>query len=40
MKILIAADASTQTKRMLAYLAAHDEWHSSGRTSSAGSLVR
>ena len=26
MKILIAADGSTYTKRMLAYLAAHDEW--------------
>lgn len=26
MKILIAADGSSFTKRMLAYLAAHDEW--------------
>lgn len=26
MKILIAADGSAFTKRMLAYLAAHDEW--------------
>ncbi|MGZ5131915.1 MAG: universal stress protein [Caldimonas sp.] len=26
MKILIAADGSVYTKRMLAYLAAHDEW--------------
>ncbi len=26
MKILIAADGSAHTKRMLAYLAAHDEW--------------
>jgi nucleotide-binding universal stress UspA family protein len=26
MKILIAADGSAYTKRMLAYLAAHDEW--------------
>ena len=26
MKILVAADGSTYTKRMLAYLAAHDEW--------------
>lgn len=26
MKILIAADGSVFTKRMLAYLAAHDEW--------------
>ena len=26
MKILIAADGSTYTKRMLGYLAAHDEW--------------
>ncbi len=26
MKILIAADGSDYTKRMLAYLAAHDEW--------------
>ena len=26
MKILIAADGSPYTKRMLAYLAAHDEW--------------
>ncbi len=26
MKILIAVDGSTYTKRMLAYLAAHDEW--------------
>ncbi len=26
MKILIAADGSEYTKRMLAYLAAHDEW--------------
>jgi nucleotide-binding universal stress UspA family protein len=26
MKILIAADGSRYTKRMLAYLAAHDEW--------------
>lgn len=26
MKILIAADGSHYTKRMLAYLAAHDEW--------------
>ena len=26
MKILFAADGSSYTKRMLAYLAAHDEW--------------
>jgi nucleotide-binding universal stress UspA family protein len=26
MKILVAADGSTFTKRMLAYIAAHDEW--------------
>ncbi len=26
MKVLIAADGSAYTKRMLAYLAAHDEW--------------
>lgn len=26
MKILIAADGSSYTRRMLAYLAAHDEW--------------
>lgn len=26
MKILVAADGSVYTKRMLAYLAAHDEW--------------
>ncbi|EHR69432.1 universal stress protein UspA-like protein [Burkholderiales bacterium JOSHI_001] len=26
MKILVAADGSQYTKRMLAYLAAHDEW--------------
>jgi nucleotide-binding universal stress UspA family protein len=26
MKILVAADGSSYTKRMLAYLAAHDEW--------------
>ena len=26
MKILVAADGSPYTKRMLAYLAAHDEW--------------
>ena len=26
MKILIAADGSDYTKRMLAYIAAHDEW--------------
>lgn len=26
MKILVAADGSRYTKRMLAYLAAHDEW--------------
>ena len=26
MKILVAADGSPFTKRMLAYLAAHDEW--------------
>jgi len=26
MKILIAADGSPHTKRMLAYIAAHDEW--------------
>lgn len=26
MKILIAADGSEYTKRMLAYIAAHDEW--------------
>ena len=30
MKILIAADGSTYTKRMLAYVAAHDEWLGSG----------
>ena len=26
MKVLIAADGSEYTKRMLAYIAAHDEW--------------
>jgi nucleotide-binding universal stress UspA family protein len=26
MKVLVAADGSAYTKRMLAYLAAHDEW--------------
>lgn len=26
MKILVAADGSSYTKRMLAYLAVHDEW--------------
>ena len=26
MKILVAVDGSPFTKRMLAYLAAHDEW--------------
>ena len=26
MKILLAVDGSDYTKRMLAYLAAHDEW--------------
>ena len=26
MKILVAVDGSPYTKRMLAYLAAHDEW--------------
>ena len=26
MKVLVAADGSVYTKRMLAYLAAHDEW--------------
>ena len=26
MKILVAVDGSSYTKRMLAYLAAHDEW--------------
>ena len=26
MKILVAVDGSAYTKRMLAYLAAHDEW--------------
>ena len=26
MKILVAADGSPYTKRMLAYVAAHDEW--------------
>lgn len=31
MKILIAADGSPFTKRMLAYLAAHDEWLGGGR---------
>jgi nucleotide-binding universal stress UspA family protein len=31
MKILIAADGSSYTKRMLAYLAAHDEWLGGGR---------
>lgn len=31
MKILIAADGSPFTKRMLAYLAAHDEWLGAGR---------
>ena len=30
MKILIAADGSAYTKRMLAYLAAHDEWLGAG----------
>jgi nucleotide-binding universal stress UspA family protein len=29
MKILVAADGSKFTKRMLAYLAAHDEWQGS-----------
>lgn len=27
MKMLIAADGSAYTKRMLAFIAAHDEWH-------------
>ena len=31
MKILIAVDVSPYTKRMLAYLAAHDEWLGGGR---------
>ena len=31
MKILIAVDGSPYTKRMLAYLAAHDEWLGGGR---------
>lgn len=31
MKILIAVDGSSYTKRMLAYLAAHDEWLGGGR---------
>ena len=26
MKILVAVDGSSYTKRMLAYLVAHDEW--------------
>jgi len=30
MNILIAADGSSYTKRMLAYLAAHDEWLGAG----------
>lgn len=30
MKILVAADGSSYTKRMLGYLAAHDEWLGSG----------
>lgn len=30
MKILVAVDGSTYTKRMLAYLTAHDEWLGSG----------
>jgi len=30
MKILIAADGSPYTKRMLAYVAAHDEWLGTG----------
>ena len=30
MKILIAADGSAYSKRMLAYLAAHDEWLGAG----------
>ena len=30
MKILIAADGSAYTKRMLAYVAAHDEWLGAG----------
>jgi nucleotide-binding universal stress UspA family protein len=30
MKILIAADGSPYTKRMLAYIAAHDEWLGAG----------
>jgi hypothetical protein len=32
MKILVAADGSSFTKRMLAYLAAHDEWLGSRMT--------
>ena len=32
MKILIAVDGSSYTKRMLAYLAAHDEWLSAGHS--------
>jgi nucleotide-binding universal stress UspA family protein len=32
MNILVAADGSTYTKRMLAYLAAHDEWLGSHHT--------
>jgi len=31
MKILIAADGSSYSKRMLAYLVAHDEWLGAGR---------
>jgi len=31
MKILLAVDGSPFTKRMLAYLAAHDEWLGAGR---------
>ena len=32
MKILIAVDGSEHTKKMLAYLAAHDEWRSEAQT--------
>jgi len=31
MNVLIAADGSSYTKRMLAYLAAHDEWLGAGQ---------
>lgn len=39
MKILVAADGSAYTKRMLAYLAAHDEWLGSTQDYTVFSVV-